>query len=310
MNSPPLIAIVGPTASGKSDLGIALAQRFNGEVINCDSVQSYRGLYIATAKVPPEEQGGIPHHLIDIVDPIENLSAVDWAHLARQTMYEIESRGKRPILVGGSGFYLRALTTKFCDTPELDESLRPRLMKILARKGSEFLHRKLEKVDSVYAATTPPKHWSRIIRALEVYYSSGIPFSEWQIRYPVEPNAEAERMIYFVLEPPREKLYERINLRADVMIERGLLTEIQDLIKAGVPMDAKAFQAHGYKRFVEYLKGSRTLESAIEQMKLDTRHYAKRQWSWWRGEKNTHWFSGFGFDEQVIEKAAVQYEER
>lgn len=304
MNSPPLIAIVGPTASGKSDLGIALAQRFNGEVINCDSVQCYRGLYIATAKVPPEEQGGIPHHLIDIVDPTENLSSVDWAHLARQKIHEIEGRGKRAILVGGSGFYLRALTTKFCDSPELDQTLRPRLMKILAKKGPEFLHRMLVRTDPAYAATTPPKHWSRIIRALEVFYSSGIPFSEWQIRFPVEPTEVAARMNYFVLEPLREKLYERINQRADLMIERGLLDEIQDLIKAGIPMDAKAFQAHGYKRFVEYLQGLRTLESAIEQMKLDTRHYAKRQWSWWRGERNTHWFSGFGFEEKVIEAAA------
>ncbi len=304
MNTESLIAIVGPTASGKSDLGIALAQRFNGEVINCDSVQCYRGLYIATAKVPLEEQGGIPHHLIDIVDPLENLSAVDWAHLARQTIQEIESRGKRAILVGGSGFYLRALTTKFCYSPELDETLRPRLMKILARKGSEFLHRMLVRNDPAYAATTPPKHWSRIIRALEVFYSSGIPFSEWQIRYPVEPTAEAERIKYFVLEPPREELYARINQRAGLMVELGLSEEIQDLIKAGVPMDAKAFQAHGYKRFIEYLQGSRSLESVIEQMKLDTRHYAKRQWSWWRGEKNTDWFSGFGFEQKVIEEAA------
>ncbi len=304
MNALPLIAIVGPTASGKSDLGISLAQKFNGEVINCDSVQSYRGLYIATAKVPVEEQGGIPHHLIDIVDPTENLSAVDWAEIARTKIAEIEGRGKRPILVGGSGFYLRALTTKFCDSPELDVTLRPRLMKILERKGSEFLHRMLLGVDPAYAATTPEKHWSRIIRALEVFYSSKIPFSEWQIRFPTEPTEEAKRIKYFVLEPPREALYERINLRADMMIERGLLAEIQALIGSGVPMDAKAFQAHGYKRFVEYLRGERTLESAVEHMKLDTRHYAKRQWSWWRGEENTYWFKGFGFEEKVIAEAA------
>jgi tRNA dimethylallyltransferase len=306
MKTLPLIAIVGPTASGKSDLGIALAQQFNGEVINCDSVQCYRGLYLATAKVPKDEQRGIPHHLIDIVEPTENLSAVDWAKIARAKIKEIESRGKRPILVGGSGFYLRALTTKFCDSPKLDESLRPRLMKILERKGSEFLHRRLEKIDPAFAATTPVKHWSRIIRALEVFYSSKIPFSEWQIRFPVEPTEEAERIKYFVLEPPREALYKRINLRADLMIERGLLAEIQDLINSGIPMDAKAFQAHGYKRFVEYLCGERTLESAVEQMKLDTRHYAKRQWSWWRGEKNTIWFSGFGFEEKVIEAAVTR----
>src|SRR5215211_971853 len=150
MNSPskqPLIAVVGPTASGKSDLGIALAHRFNGEVINCDSVQCYRGLYVATAKVPPEEQQGIPHHLIDIVGPTENFTAVEWAERARQTIADIESRGRLALLVGGTGFYLRALATKFFDSPEIDETLRPRFQHILERRGAEYLHRMLAKVD-------------------------------------------------------------------------------------------------------------------------------------------------------------------
>jgi tRNA dimethylallyltransferase len=300
----PLIAVVGPTASGKSDLGIALAQRFNGEVINCDSVQVYRGIYVATAKVPLEEQQEIPHHLIDIVDPTENFTAVEWAERAREVIADIESRGKLALLVGGTGFYLRALATKFFDSPEIDESLRPRFQKILERRGAEHLHRMLAKVDPPLAAKYAPKDWSRVIRALEVYFSSAKPLSEWQAHSPEVATEEATRLHYFVLQPPREALYDRINQRTDLMVERGLLDEIKNLIASGIPPNAKAFNAHGYKRFVEYLLGQRTLESAVEQMKLDTRHYAKRQWTWWRAQKNTFWLNGFGFEEHVIEQAS------
>jgi tRNA dimethylallyltransferase len=299
----PLIAIVGPTASGKSDLGIALAAAFNGEIVNCDSVQVYRGVNVATAKVPAEERRGIPHHLIDIVEPTYNFTAVEWAARAREVIADIESRGKMAFLVGGTGFYLRALTTKFFDSPEIDESVRPRLQRIMERRGAEHLHRMLGRVDPRLAAKFALKDWSRVIRALEVYFSSGKPLSEWQERSPEEPTEFAERLHYLVLEPPREELYERINQRVDRMVERGLLEEIQGLIASGVPPTAKAFNAHGYKRFVEYILGQRTLESAIEQMKLDTRHYAKRQWTWWRAQRNTFWLEGFGFEEKVIEKA-------
>lgn len=300
----PLIAVVGPTASGKSDLGIALAHRFNGEIINCDSVQTYRGIYVATAKVPPEEQQGIPHHLIDIVEPTYNLTAVEWAERAREVIADIESRGKLALLVGGTGFYLRALTTRFFESPEIDENLRPRFQRILERRGAEHLHRMLARVDPTLAARFAPKDWSRVTRALEVYFSSGKPLSEWQAITPEEPTEEAGRLFHFVLQPPREELYDRINLRTDLMVERGLLTEIENLIAAGVPVTAKAFNAHGYKRFVEHLMGRRTLESAVEQMKLDTRHYAKRQWTWWRAQPNTFWLEGFGFEDDVIEAAS------
>ncbi len=300
----PLIAVVGPTASGKSDLGIALAHRFDGEIINCDSVQTYRGIYVATAKVPPEEQQGIPHHLIDIVEPTYNLTAVEWAERARAVIADIEARGKQALLVGGTGFYLRALTTKFFDSPEIDERLRPRFQRILERRGAEHLHRMLARVDPPLAAKFAPNDWSRVIRALEVFFSSGKPLSEWQAAAPEQPTEEAARMFYLVLQPPREELYDRINQRTDLMVERGLLAEIQNLIASGVPPTAKAFNAHGYKRFVEYLLGERTLESAVEQMKLDTRHYAKRQWTWWRAQQNTFWLEGFGFEEKVIEKGS------
>ncbi|MFN0123923.1 MAG: tRNA (adenosine(37)-N6)-dimethylallyltransferase MiaA [Blastocatellia bacterium] len=304
-----LWAIVGPTASGKSDLGIALAQRFAGEIINCDSVQTFRGLYVATAKVPPAEQQGIPHHLIDIVDPTYNLSAVDWAARARAVIADIEARGKCALLVGGTGFYLRALAQRFFAAPEINETLRPRLQRILARRGPEHLHRLLARRDPETAAGIDPHNWSRVTRALEVHFSSGRSMSALQREHPVALTAAGARLRYLVLQPPREALYARINQRADLMIERGLLEEIRGLINAGVPMDARAFQAHGYKRFVEYLRGERTLESAVEQMKLDTRHYAKRQWTWWRAQENTYWLNGFGFEEKVIEEAAGTMEQ-
>jgi tRNA dimethylallyltransferase len=305
----PLIAVVGPTASGKSDLGIALAERFDGEIVNCDSVQVYRGIYIATAKVPMDEQRGIPHHLIDIVAPTVNFTAVAWAEMAREVITQIEARGKRAFLVGGTGFYLRALATKFFDSPEIDETIRPRLQEIMRRHGVEHLHRMLKRVDPKLALRFSAGDWSRTIRALEVYFSSRTPLSVWQELSPEEPTEYAARLHYFVLQPPRDELYERINTRVDAMVKNGMLAEIQSLVASGVPLTAKAFNAHGYKRFVEYLMGQRTLESAIEQMKLDTRHYAKRQWTWWRAQKNTVWFDGFGFDERVIEEAERVYEQ-
>ncbi len=308
MNKLPLIAVVGPTASGKSDLGIALAAAFDGEIVNCDSVQVYRGIEIATAKVPMEERRGIPHHLIDIVEPTVNFTAVAWAEAAREAIAGIEARGRHAFLVGGTGFYLRALTTRFFDSPEIDQSIRPRLQRILERRGPDHLHRMLGRVDPPLAARFAPKDRSRVIRALEVYFSSGKPLSVWQAQSPEEPTEFASRLYYFVLEPPREELYDRINARVDVMVERGLLEEIQGLIASGVPPEAKAFNAHGYKRFVQYLMGKRTLESAIEQMKLDTRHYAKRQWTWWRAQPNTHLFRGFGFEANVIAEASRVYE--
>jgi tRNA dimethylallyltransferase len=299
-----LIAVVGPTASGKSDLGIALAESFQGEIINCDSVQVYRGIYVATAKVPIEEQRGIPHHLIDIAEPEENFTAVEWAARARTAIAAIEARGRLAILVGGTGFYLRALATKFFDAPEIDQTLRPRLQQLLERRGPEHLHRLLTRVDPATAARYAPKDWSRVTRAIEVYFSSGAPLSFWQARTPEEPTPDAARLFYLVLNPPREELYERINQRADLMVARGLVEEVRSLIAAGVPPNAKAFSAHGYRRVVEYLLGKRTLEDAIEQMKLDTRHYAKRQLTWWRKQANTFWLDGFGFSEGVIAEAS------
>lgn len=300
---PPIPVIVGPTASGKSALGIELALRLNGEILNLDSVQVYRDIYVATAKVSQAEMQGIPHHLIDIVAPTENFTAGDYARLALPLIAEIEARGRRPIFVGGSGFYLRALQGRlFAEEIPTNLELRTRLKAILTRRGAAHLHRMLKKLDQIAAQNIAINDWSRSIRALEVYFQTKRSITEWQKLMP-EPPAVAARLRLFALSPPRSELYEKINNRVDQMFANGLVTEVTDLLDRGVPPDAKAFGAHGYRRVVEYLQGSRILEDCIEQTKLDTRHYAKRQLTWWRHTEGVSWLSGFGHEMPLMEEA-------
>lgn len=295
--------IVGPTASGKSELGIRLAQQFNGEIINLDSVQVYRRINVATAKVPPEEQGGVPHHLIDIVEPTENFTAGDYARRAIETIEEIESRQRMAILVGGTGFYLRAIQQPLFEGPATDLRLRERLIALRERRGAEHLHRMLQRKDGRAAAALSPRDWSRVMRALEFTFQTGRRFSEAQEDLP-PPPALASRLQVLALSPPRDLLYARINQRADVMFARGLVEEVEGLIASGIPANAKAFQAHGYRRVVEYLQGLRSREDALNQMKLDTRHYAKRQLSWWRAQQQVKWIARFGDDQQAFYEAS------
>jgi len=299
---PPIVVIAGPTASGKSDLGIELALRFNGEIINSDSVQVYRGLYVATAKVPANEQRGVPHHLIDIVDPVQNFTAGDFANLAGQKILEIESRGHLAFLVGGTGFYLKALTGSLFEGTPTDPTFRTRIRKILDRRGAGHLHKMLQRVDAKTAARLSPNDWSRTTRALEVYFQTGSPLSAQQQRMPSAPDF-AGRIHIFVLNPPREALYEKINRRTDAMFNSGLVEEVQSLLRSGIPENAKAFGAHGYRRVLAHLRGDITLEQCIEQTKLDTRHYAKRQITWWRNQAQPIWLNGFGNDREIIVKA-------
>jgi tRNA dimethylallyltransferase len=296
-------AIVGPTASGKSELGIRLAQHFNGEIINLDSVQVYRRIYVATAKVPPEEQGGVPHHLIDIVEPTENFTAGDYARRAIETIEEIESRKRKAILVGGTGFYLRAIQQPLFEGPATDLQLRERLIGLRDRRGAEHLHKILQRKDAKAAAALSPRDWSRVMRALEFILQTGKRFSEAQQDLPPSP-ALAARIQVLALSPPRDLLYAKINHRADVMFEKGLIEEVESLIASGIPANAKAFQAHGYRRVVEYLQGLRTREDALNQMKLDTRHYAKRQLSWWRAQQGVKWIHRFGDEELAFYEAS------
>ena len=299
----PIVVIAGPTASGKSDLGIALALRTSGEIINCDSVQVYREIEIATAKVPFEERRGVPHHLIDFVAPEVRYTAADWARDALRTIEEIESRGRTALLVGGTGFYLRALREPFFDAPPTDEGLRRRLELLRERRGPEQLHRLLTRLDPDSAARLSARDWSRAQRALELYLQTGARLSE-RLKDKPEPPAVAARLRVFALSPPREELYRRINARAEAHFRAGLVEEVRELLARGVPAASSAMGAHGYRRVVEYLRGRRTLESAVEQTKLDVRHYAKRQMTWFRREPDVEWVEGFGEDARVQEEVA------
>ncbi|MFN2576776.1 MAG: tRNA (adenosine(37)-N6)-dimethylallyltransferase MiaA [Pyrinomonadaceae bacterium] len=297
-NSPRIIAIVGATASGKSALGIEVALHLEGEIINCDSVQVYQQIQIATAKVPLEERRGVAHHLIDFVSPRQTFTAADWGRAAVRTIDEIESRGHTAVLVGGTGFYLRAVRQPFFPSPATDDDLRQRLTTIRKRYGSERLHRILKRFDADEAGKLNPRDWPRIQRAIEFYLQTRETISSQRPLRPAPPQL-ATRLRILALNPPRAELYDRINERTDAHFAAGLVEEVQQLLNDGLPAHTSALGAHGYRRVVEYLNGERTLESAIEQTKLDVRHYAKRQLTWFRGEAGVEWIEGFGDDPQV-----------
>jgi tRNA dimethylallyltransferase len=295
----PVIAIVGPTASGKSTLGIEVALQLNGEIINCDSVQVYKEIQIATAKVPLEERKGVLHHLIDFVSPAINYTAGQWAREAADKIEEIESRGRVPLLVGGTGFYLRALRNPFFVSPPTDESLRQRLTQIREKRGPEHLHRLLNRIDRTAAQQLFPRDWPRVQRAIEVYLQTGKSIVDQQPERP-HPHESSRRLRILALNPPRAELYQRINERTEEHFRVGLVDEVRDLLARGIPPASNALGAHGYRRVVEYLHGLRTLESAVEQTKLDVRHYAKRQLTWFRHEAGVEWFEGFGEEKDIL----------
>jgi len=299
----PIVAIVGPTASGKSELGIRVALELKGEIINCDSVQVYQGIQIATAKVPLGERRGVPHHLLDYVPPEKNYNAGEWAREAAKKIEEIEGRNHMPLLVGGTGFYLRALRKPFFSSPDTDLDIRHRLNAIRERHGPEHLHRLLRRCDPARASQVFPKDWPRVQRALEVFFRTGQPMSEQQEVRP-EPHESARRLRILALAPPRDELYRRINQRTEEHFAAGLVAEVKRLLAQGVPPNSSALGAHGYRRVVEYLEGKRDLPSAIEQTKRDVRHYAKRQLTWFRHEPGVEWFHGFG-EEILVQKAVL-----
>ena len=296
----PVVAIVGPTASGKSTLGIEVALALDGEIINCDSVQVYQEIQIATAKVPFEERKGVPHHLIDFVSPSVNYTAVEWAQEAARKIEEIEGRGRVPLLVGGTGFYLRALRQPFFVSPQTDETLRRRLNSIRDRHGAEHVHRLLRRLDPNAANHFYPRDWPRVQRAIEVYLQTGRSIMDQKDERP-DPHESSRRLRILALNPPRSELYRRINERTEAHFEAGLVAEVQHLLDRGFSPRSNALGAHGYRRVVEYLQGQRDLPSAIEQTKLDVRHYAKRQLTWFRHEAGVEWFDGFGEENDILE---------
>jgi len=294
-----MFAIVGPTASGKSHLAIEVALQINGEIINCDSVQVYKEIQIATAKVPFDERKGVPHHLIDFISPEVNYTAGEWAREAATKIEEIESRGRVPLLVGGTGFYLRALRRPFFTSPPTNECLRRRLNGIRERHGPEHLHRLLHRIDQHAAAKLFPRDWPRVQRAIEVYFQTGRSIVDQQPARP-EPHESSGRLRILALNPPRDELYKRINERTEAHFRAGLVEEVRDLLERSFSPNSNALGAHGYRRVVEYLQGLRDLESAVEQTKLDVRHYAKRQLTWFRHEAGVEWFDGFGKENRIL----------
>jgi len=293
-----IYAIAGPTASGKTSLAVRLAQHLDGEVINFDSVQLYRRIQAATAKPSEEEKQGIPHHLIDYVDPNVDYTAADWAADATTKIVGIESRKKAVVLVGGTGFYLRTLREPLFESPKTDESLRRRFRSIRDQRGTHHLHAMLARVDPDLAAALPPNDYVRVMRGLEVYFQTGERLSRKQPDR-AEPREFARRIKLFVLDPPRDRLYAKINERTEIHFHNGLVDEVKQLLADGVSETGNALGAHGYRRVCEYLRGERTLMSAIEQSKQDVRNYAKRQLTWFRREKDAIWLEGFGDEEHV-----------
>jgi tRNA dimethylallyltransferase len=296
-----IYAIAGPTASGKTALGVELALHVGGEIINCDSVQIYKEIQIATAKPTEEEKRGVPHHLIDYVDPNINYTAADWARDAAEKIAEIESSGRVPILVGGTGFYLRTLMQPLFDSPKTDENLRERLRAIHQSEGPEHLHQMLQKIDPAAAEKLFPNDYVRVIRALEVYFQTGEKLSEKQPDRAAPPEF-ASRIKLFVLDPPRDELYNKINQRTQAHFAAGLVDEVKQLRENGVKDNTNALGSHGYRRVCEYLRGERDMESAIERSMQDVRNYAKRQLTWFRREEAAIWLNGFGDELRIIEQ--------
>ncbi len=282
----PGIIIIGPTASGKSRLGIHLAHRFNGEIVSCDALQLYRHMDIGTAKVTAEERKDVPHHMLDILNPDEEFSAGDYQESARRMLEDIRCRRHIPFVVGGTGFYLRALVEGLFDGPSRDKALRTRMRRIIERKGPEILHRALDKIDPLSAARIEKSDGDRIIRAYEIYRITGRPMSWWQ-QQP-RNTLSGYRWLKIGIDIPRTTLYKKIENRVDEMFRTGLPDEVHSLLER-FPKNAPAFKAIGYRQTIEYLDGAMTLEQAIEETKKESRRYAKRQMTWFRRDPEIVW---------------------
>ena len=292
MNRPRLVAILGPTATGKSALGIALARRLGGEVVSCDSTAVYRGFDIGTDKVPPAERGGIPHHLIDVADPTEEYSAARYAREASAAIRDIAARGRVPILVGGTGLYYRALARGFFPGPGRDPSLRARLERVADRRGTEYLHRWLQRIDPPSAARIQSRDRKRLIRALEVYRLTGRPLTD-HFADTQSPLPEFE-IRAFALQIPSEMTADRVARRVDEQFARGLMDEVRGLLAAGVPETAHPFTGLVYRQALELLSGVRDEPATRELIVRENRKYARRQLLWFRKEPNLQWIYAAG----------------
>jgi len=282
-----ILVIVGPTASGKSDLAAGLARVLGGEIVNADSMQIYRGMDIGTAKPTVEEQGGIPHHLIDVASPDRPFSAADFAEAAGRAVAGITARGKRAIIVGGTGLYIRALIHGLVDSPNADSDIRRELQAEAARLGNAAMLEKLALVDPVLAERLHPNNLVRIIRGLEVQRLTGIPLSSHQQRHGFA--GQRYQSLRIGIRVDRRELYGRIEARVDRMLAAGLVVEVRGLLAAGYGRELKAMRSIGYKEVAAHLAGECSLEEAALQIKRNTRHYAKRQLTWFNHEPDIIW---------------------
>ncbi len=284
-----LIIILGPTGVGKSATAIKLAKEFGSEIINCDSMQVYKAFNIGTDKIPPDKREGIPHHLLDIVDPSTQFTAADFVALALKAVTDIIKKKRLPLIVGGTGLYLKALIDGLFPGGKSDPKIRQKLEKEAQKKGLESLRVKLMEVDPVYSQKIHINDKVRIIRALEVYLSTKKPFSEHFSH--TKSSVEDFNIIKIGLKLERQELYKRIEQRTDKMFERGLIQEVENLLQTGIDENSPPFRALGYKHALQHLRKEISLEEAISFTKRDTRRYAKRQMTWFKKMKEIEWFS-------------------
>ena len=299
--APRLAVILGPTASGKSALGIRVAEKLSGEVVVCDSTQVYRGFDVGTAKVRGEERRSVPHHLVDIVDPEEVFTAGDFRRRALGVLEDLRSRQKTPVITAGTGLYLRALLEGLADAPQRSEGLRTRLRERATTRGPEYLHRILARLDAEAALRIAPRDIPKAIRAIEISLLAGRPITE--VHRSGREALQGFAITKVGLLPPRSELYRRIESRVEKMLEGGWLDEVRGLVHQGIAASAKPFQFIGYMQLRRCVEGTLSLEEAVGQIQRATRHYAKRQITWFRREQNVHWLHGFGDSAEIVQAA-------
>lgn len=304
MKKQPMVILTGPTAVGKTALSLALAKKINGAIISADSMQVYKHMDIGSAKIMPQEMAGIRHYLIDELEPFEEFHVVRFVELAKKYLREIYDDGKIPLIVGGTGFYIQALLYDIDFTSQAcDEEYRVRLSEIGEERGTPYLHQLLKEVDPKSAKEIHPNNKKRIIRALEFYHLSGTRISEHNEMQ--RQKASPYHFAYFVLTDEREKLYANIDRRVDEMLARGLLREIRSLKEMGCSREMVSMQGLGYKELLDYLDEKRTLAEAVCAIKQETRHFAKRQLTWFRREREVIWLDKKEYqynDEKILEK--------
>lgn len=297
MTKKKLLILTGPTAVGKTALSIGLAKALNGEIISADSMQVYRHMDIGTAKITKEEMQGITHYLIDILEPTESFNVAIFQEKCKEAMDEINSKGKLPIIVGGTGFYIQSVLydIDFSKT-EIDAAYRKELEQFVKEYGEWALHKRLKEIDPASAEAIHPNNVKRVIRAMEYYRQTGERISEHN-----EAQKRKESpfdFLYYVLNLPRETLYERIDARVDMMKEQGLVEEVENLLAMGCTPDMVSMQGLGYKEIIDAIEGRDSLEHAFERVKQETRHFAKRQLTWFRREKDVTWLDKGAFDSE------------